>query len=121
MRAPPVPLHPVITIGPFAKWGIDFMTCNRHSAGGHNYIIIAVDYFTKWAEAMPTLAADGKITAQFILNHIIARFGVPQAIFIDHGSNFRHYMVEELTSKLGLRHDRSTPYYPKANDQVEVV
>ena len=47
MHAPPLPLHPVITIGPFAKWGVDFMTCNPHSAGGHAYIIVAVDYFTK--------------------------------------------------------------------------
>ena len=74
MRVPPLPLHPVITVGPFAKWGIDFMTCNPHSAEGHAYIIVAVDYFTKWAEAMPTLAADGKTTAQFIFNHVITRF-----------------------------------------------
>ena len=46
MRAPPVPLHPVITIGPFAKWGIYFMMCNPHSTGGHDYIIVVVDYFT---------------------------------------------------------------------------
>ena len=106
LRAPLVPLHPVITVGPFAKWGIDFMTCNPHSARGHAYIIVDVDYFTKWAEAMPTLAADGNTTAQFIYNHIITRFGVPQAIFTDHGSHFRHYMVAELTSKLVLRHDK---------------
>ena len=61
--APPLPLHPVITVSPFAKWGMDFMTCNPHSAGGHAYIIVAVDYFTKWAEAMPTLAVDGKTAA----------------------------------------------------------
>ena len=70
---------------------------------------------------MPTLAADGKTTAQFIFNHIIARFGVPQAIVTDHGSHFRHYMVAELTSKLGLCHDSSTLYYPQANGQVEAM
>ena len=106
---PPVPLHLVITVGPFAKWGINFMTCNPHSAGGHAYIIIAVDYFTKWADAIRTLSVDGKTTSQFIFNHIIARFGVPQAIITDHGSHFRHYMVAELTSKLGLCHYSSTP------------
>ena len=61
MRAPPAPLHPIIAVGPFAKWGIDFITCNPHSAGGHAYIILAVDYLTKWAEVMPTFSADGKI------------------------------------------------------------
>eukprot|EP00253_Pinus_taeda_P015755 PITA_15755 len=50
MHAPPAPLHPVVTVGPFAKWGIDYMTCKPCSAGGHGYIIIFIDYFTKWAE-----------------------------------------------------------------------
>jgi hypothetical protein len=52
IRSHPTPLHPVVSVGPFAKWGIDFMTCHPHSVGGHGYIIVAVDYFTKWAEAM---------------------------------------------------------------------
>jgi hypothetical protein len=54
IRSHPAPLHPVVFVGPFTKWGIDFMTCNPHSVGGHGYIIVAMDYFTKWAEAMPT-------------------------------------------------------------------
>eukprot|EP00253_Pinus_taeda_P007991 PITA_07991 len=49
-RIPPTPLQLVVTVGPFAKWRIDFMTCNLTSAGGHGYIIVAVDYFTKWVE-----------------------------------------------------------------------
>eukprot|EP00253_Pinus_taeda_P024212 PITA_24212 len=61
MRAPPAPLHPIIVVGPFAKWGINFITCNPHSTGGHAYIILAVDYFTKWAEAMPTFSADDQL------------------------------------------------------------
>ena len=51
---------------------------------------------------MPTLAADGKTTTQFMFNHVITQFRVPQAIFIDHGSHFRDYMMAEMTSKLGL-------------------
>eukprot|EP00253_Pinus_taeda_P006431 PITA_06431 len=115
MRAPPAPLHPIITVDPFAKWGIDFITCNPHSAGWHAYIILAVDYFTKWAEAMPTFEADGRTTAIFVFNHIIARFAFPQAIITDHGRHFRNVMMTELTGQLGLRHDSSTPYYPQAN------
>ena len=66
MHSPPSHLHPVITIGPFAKWGINFMMCNPHSTEEHAYIIIAMDYFTKWVEAMPTLTTDGKTAAQFL-------------------------------------------------------
>ena len=118
---PPTPLHLVITINPFAKWGIDYMTCNPCSARGHGYIIVAVDYFTKWVEAMPTLSEDGHTMAQFLCNHVISRFEIPQAIVTDHDKHFRDHMVTELTTQLCLRHDSSTPYYPQANGQVEAV
>src|SRR5271168_2777361 len=121
MRAPPAPLHPIISVGPFSKWGIDYITCNPHSVGGHAYIILAVDYFTKWAEAMPTFEADGRTTTIFVFNHIIARFGVPQEIITDHGRHFRNVMMTELTDQLGLRHNSSTPYYPQSNGLVESI
>lgn len=121
MCAPPAPLHPVVTVGPFAKWGIDYTTCKPRSAGGHGFIIVAVDYFTKWAKAMPTLTEDGHTEAQFLFNHVITKFGVPQAIVTDHGKHFRNHMMTELTTQLGLRHDSSTPYYPQSNVQVEAV
>jgi len=72
MQAPPSPLHPIIVVGPFAKWGIDFVTCNPHSFEGHGYAILAVDYFTKWAEAMATYEDDKKTATIFIFNHVIA-------------------------------------------------
>ena len=110
-RIPPAPLQPVVVVGPFSKWGIDFMTCNPTLAGGDGYIIVVVDYFTKWAEAMPTLNNKGKTTALFFFNHVVSRFGVPQGIVADHGSHFHIHMMIELTAKLGLSHDISTPYY----------
>eukprot|EP00253_Pinus_taeda_P027855 PITA_27855 len=117
MRAPPAPLHPIIVVDHFAKWGIDFITCNPHSVEGHGYIILAVDYFTKWVEAMPTYKDNDKTTSIFIFNHVISQFGVPQAIVTDHGSCFRNFMMVELSTQLGLRHDSSTPYFPQANGQ----
>jgi len=115
MRAPLDPLHLVITVKPFAKWGIDFMTCNHHSARGHTWIIVVVNYFTKWAEAIPTFNNTGKTAALFLFNHVITCFGVSQTIFIDHGSHFRDQIIMELTSTLGLWHENSTPYYPQVN------
>eukprot|EP00253_Pinus_taeda_P034083 PITA_34083 len=73
MRAPPAPLHPVVTVGLFAKWGIDYVTCNPRSAGGHGYIIVAIDYFTKWAEMMTEL------TTQLGLRHDSLTPYYPQA------------------------------------------
>jgi hypothetical protein len=115
------PYHPIVSVGPFTKWGIDFMTCNPQSDGGHGYIIVVVDYFTKWVEAISTFDNTGKTEALFIFNHIISRFGVPQAIVTDHGSHFQNFMMSELTEKLGLRNENSTPYYPRANGKVEVI
>jgi hypothetical protein len=97
IRSHPTPLHPVVSIGPFAKWGIDFMTCNHHSVKGHGYIIVAIDYFTKWAEAIPTFDKTSKTATLFIFNHIITQFGIPQAIVTDHRSHFQNFMMSELT------------------------
>lgn len=120
-HTPLTPLHLVITVGPFQKWGIEIMTSNPHSVRGHGYIIVAMDYFTKWSETMPTYDVNGKTISLFLFNHVIAQFGVPKAIVTNHGSHFRNYMITKLTAQLGLYHDSSTPYYPQANGQVEVV
>jgi transposase InsO family protein len=121
MRAHPAPMFPVITVEPFTKWGIDYITYHPPSARGHRYIIVAVDYFTKWVEAMPTFKDDGETTTLFLFNKIIARFNVLKEIVTDHENQFLNKMMSELTSKLGLRQEHSSPYYPKANGQVEVV
>jgi hypothetical protein len=121
MRAHPAPMFPFITIVPFTKWGIDYTTCNPLVARGHHYIIIVVDYFTKWAEAMPTFKYDGETEDIFLFNQIIARFNVLRDIVTDHGSYFHKKMFSKLTSNLGLRKENSSPYYPQVNGQVEAV
>jgi hypothetical protein len=88
MRAHPTPMFLIITVGPFTKWGIDFMTLHSTSSNGHHYITVVVEYFTKWVEAMPTFINDGKATSLFIFNEIIARFDIPKEIFTNHGSHF---------------------------------
>jgi hypothetical protein len=70
---------------------------------------------------MPMFKDDGETTTLFLFNQIIARFGVPKEIVTDHGSHFQNQMMTELTSKLGLQQEHSSPYYPQANGQVEAV
>ena len=79
MHSKPASLHPIITAGPFTKWGLNFMDFNPASARGHHHIIVAIDYFTKWAEAMPTVKYDGETAAHFVFNQIISQFGIPRA------------------------------------------
>lgn len=57
----------------------------------------------------------GATTAYFFLNQVVTRFGVRQAIVTDHRKHLRNHMMIELTAKLGLSHEISTPYYPQAN------
>jgi hypothetical protein len=88
---------------------------------GNHYIIIVVDYFKKWVKAMPTFKDDGETTTLFLFNQIIARFNILREIVTNHGSHFQNQMMTELTSKLGLRQEHLSPYYPQAHGQVEVV
>ena len=60
-------------------------------------------------------------TLKPLFNHIIDRFGVPQSIITDHGSHFCNQMMEELSAKLGFRHENSMSYYLQANGQVEAI
>jgi hypothetical protein len=88
MHLHPSPLHPVITVDPFTKWGVDFMDCIPTLDGGNQHIILAMDYFTKWVESMPTVKSDGKMTTFFVFNQIISQFRIPEEIVTDHGSHF---------------------------------
>lgn len=115
MRTHPAPLHPVVSVNPFANWGIDFTMCNPLSAISHHYIIVAIYYFTKWAEAMSTYSNDVKKADLFLFNHIISRFSVPRSIITDHGMHFCNTVMTELVTMLHLNHERSSPYYPQAN------
>ena len=94
------PLHPIITVDPFTKWGLDFMDCNPASAGGHHHIIVVVDYFTKWDEAMPMVKSDGETVAHFIFNQIITQFRISKELVTDHGSHFQNRMMKYLASKI---------------------
>jgi hypothetical protein len=88
MRAHPAPIFPVIVVGPYTKYGIDFTIFHVASTRGHSYIIVVVYYFTKWVKAMMTFSNDGETTKLFIFNQTIARFDIPKEIVIDHGSHF---------------------------------
>jgi hypothetical protein len=70
---------------------------------------------------MSTFDNNRKTAALFIFNHIVTRFGVPQAIVTNHGIHFRNFIMSELTNKLGLQHENPTPYYPQANGQFEAI
>ena len=113
------PLHAIVTTGPFTEWGIEFTDCNLASAGGHHHIIVAIDYFMKWAEAMPTIESNGEISAHFVFNQTINWFGILKELVTDHGRHFQNRMMEELASKLGYKQEYSSSYTLKRMDRLK--
>ncbi|KAL0307194.1 UNVERIFIED_CONTAM: hypothetical protein Sradi_6136700 [Sesamum radiatum] len=83
IHQPPESLHPTIASWPFDAWGLDVVGPLTKSSGGHLYILTAIDYFSKWTEAVPLKEVKKENVADFIRTHIIYRYGVPRYIITD--------------------------------------
>ena len=103
----------------FYVWGIDFMGPFPNS-NGYFYILLAVDYVSKWVEAIPTRTDDANTVVSFVRNHIICRFGSPRAIVSDQGTHFCNRRLTGLMKKHGIIHKVATAYHPQTNGQAEV-
>ncbi|KAL3691076.1 hypothetical protein R1sor_004727 [Riccia sorocarpa] len=117
-----MPLKPIFSLGVFQKWDLDFINGPIKPASfptGKRYIITATDYTTKWVEAECYRTNDKKVTAKFIYENIITRFGVPVELVSDQGGHFLNGVIEELTTHYQVKHRFSTPYYPQCNGQAE--
>ena len=78
-------LNLILVVDLFDVWGIDFMGPFPSSLG-YLYILVGVDYVSKWVEAVPSRAASHKVVLKFLKDNIFSRFGVPKAIISDEGS-----------------------------------
>ncbi|CAN6566343.1 unnamed protein product [Malus baccata var. baccata] len=114
-----MPQVSILNVEIFDVWGIDFMGLFP-SSYGFMYILLAVDYVSKWVEAKATRTNDSKVVADFIRTNIFARFGMPRVIISDGGSHFCNRTIEALLRKYSVTHKVSTPYHPQTNGQVEV-
>ena len=112
-------LQPVEVQEPFYQIGIDFVGPLPITPNNNKYIIVAMDYFTKWPEAKPVPEATALETARFIYSDIICRHGCPQIISSDRGSHFNNKMIEELMKQFRIKQIFSTLYHPKTNRLVE--
>ena len=99
--------------------GIDFMGPFLPSKG-KEYVLVAVDYVSKWVEAIPIRTNDYRVVNKFIASKIFSRFSCPRAIISDNGSHFTNSHFRSLVRKYGVHHRVTTPYHPQANDQVQV-
>ncbi|KAM2498829.1 hypothetical protein PS1_041051 [Malus domestica] len=114
-----MPQSPIFNVEIFDVWGIDFMG-PFPSSHGFVYILLAVDYVSKWVEARATRTNDSKVVADFVKTNIFARFGMPRVLISDGGSHFCNRTIEALLKKYGVTHKVATPYHPQTSGQAEV-
>ncbi|KAL5580549.1 hypothetical protein UlMin_012991 [Ulmus minor] len=109
-----MPLNPILVVEIFDCWGIDFMGPFPPSFG-YLYILLAVDYVSKWVEAIPCRTNDNKVVVKFLKEHILSRYGTPRVIISDQGSHFCNRSFEALMRRYGVTHKISTAYHPQTN------
>ncbi|KAL9372531.1 hypothetical protein Peur_034775 [Populus x canadensis] len=114
-----MPLTNILVSEIFDVWGIDFMG-PFPSSFGNLYILLAVDYVSKWIEAKATRTNDAKVVLDFVRTHIVDRFGIPKAIISDRGTHFCNRSMEALLRKYHVTHRTSTAYHPQTNGQAEI-
>jgi ribonuclease HI len=121
MKQPPEKLSPITSPWPFAKWGVDIVEPMPPGKGGRKFLLVAVDYFTKWAEAEALATITTANVVKFLWTSIICRFGIPHAFVTDNGKQFDCEPFRKWCAELRIRNYYSTPIYPPANGQVEAT
>jgi hypothetical protein len=96
-------MNPNIKPWPFRGWGMDMIgKINPPSSKGHQCILAITDYFTKWVEAIPMKTVTSKDVINFIKEHVIHRFGIPQTIMTDGGSVFISEEFRKFATDVGI-------------------
>ncbi|RVX20800.1 Retrovirus-related Pol polyprotein from transposon 17.6 [Vitis vinifera] len=115
-----MPMNPILIVDLFDVWGIDFMGPFPMSFG-NSYILVGVEYVSKWVEAIPCKHNDHRVVLKFLKENIFSRFGVPKGIISDEGTHFCNRPFETLLAKYGVKHKVATPYHPQTFGQVELA
>ncbi|GKA00340.1 reverse transcriptase domain-containing protein [Tanacetum coccineum] len=112
-----MPLNNIQVCEIFDIWGIDFMGPFPKSHK-FEYILVAVDYVSKWAEAQALPTNDARVVITF-LKKLFCRFGMPKALISDRGTHFCNKIMERTMKRYGVNHRFSTSYHPQTSGQVE--
>ena len=114
-----MPLHGILVVQLFDVWGIDFMG-PFPSSFGNVYILLAMDYVSKWVEAIDCPKNDANTVVGFLQRNILSRFRTPRTIISDGGSHFANKVFEKLMNRYGIKHIMSLAYHPQTNGQAEI-
>jgi transposase InsO family protein len=103
---------------PFVVWGLDIVGPLRKAPGGYTHLLVAIDKFSKWVVVCPITNLRAKQAVRFFTD-IIYRFGVPNSIITDNGSQFTGRKFLEFCDKFPIRVDWAAVAHPQTNGQVE--
>ena len=120
-HVPPSELYSMTFPWPFLVWGIDVIGRKALKASNrHKYILVTIDYFTKWVEAASYSVLKANHVAWFVENNIICRYWVPQEIIANNGSHFERE-VRRIMELYNIEHHKSSPYRPQTNEAIEAA
>ncbi|KAM3250290.1 hypothetical protein P3L10_004359 [Capsicum annuum] len=122
IRVPPNKLQ--VTNSPclFVAWGVDIIgPIEPAASNGHRFILVAIDYFTKWVEATSHKSVTKKVIDDFVLKNIICQFGIPESIITANSYNINSDLMKATCEKFKIKHQNSTAYRPQMNEAAEAA
>ncbi|XP_075107139.1 uncharacterized protein LOC142180110 [Nicotiana tabacum] len=106
----------------FTAWGMDVIgPIETVASNWHHFILVVIDYFTKWVEASTYKAVTKKVVEDFVQNNIICRFGIPESIITDNAANLNSDLRRAIYKKFRIVHRNSTAYRLQMNREVEAA
>jgi len=121
MKNPPENLSSISSPRPFAKWGVYLVRPMPPGKGNKRFLVVAVDYFTKWAEAEALASITTGSITNFLWRSIICQFGIPYMLVTNNGKQFDCELFQKWSADLQICNYYSTPIHPPANEQVEAT
>ncbi|KAL0453525.1 UNVERIFIED_CONTAM: hypothetical protein Slati_1330600 [Sesamum latifolium] len=121
MHVPAAPMQPIPNPCPFDQWGMDLVGKLPRATGQREYLMVAVDYFSKWVEAEPLSKISEKEVIKFVWRNIICHFGIPRAFVTDNGTQFQGKEFKRWCLELKIKHHFTSIGTPHSNGQTEVT
>ena len=121
IRQPSKELTPMTAPLPFTQWELDIMSPFPTGVRQLKFLVVGIDYFTKWVEAEALATITEKNIRTFVWRNIICRFRIPRVLISDNGKQFNNNAYRDFCSELGVKNHYSSPAHPQANGQVEVT
>ena len=105
----------------FTQWGLDIMGPFPTTVRQLKFLVVGIDYFTKWVEAKPLATIMEKSIRNFVWRNIICRYGILRVLVSDNGKQFDNSAFRDFCSELGIKNQHSSPTHLQANGQVKVT